>query len=254
MRNNIYTSGEYIRNHPTLDVEDTPWKLTKIIPLIAEFARDSSPKEVALLDVGGGAGLILKESSDHLRKMNITVRKYAFDLSQEMLRVQRENNPDLVALINGDISDASIQSKALDLVLMIDVLEHVPDAVRTLRELRRISRYVIFKVPLERNFFYNTLNFFNRGRLKTHVQKLGHLNSYNFKLLKEQITRYTGKVLCYSFTNVFEFYLSGDYRRRVPLWERVLFKFGNMAFELSPDLCARIFNDFVVCLVKCDQE
>ena len=64
MQNNIYTSGEYIRNNPTLDVEDTPWKLRKLIPLIDKFIIIFSQHEVKLLDVGGGAGLLLKEISN----------------------------------------------------------------------------------------------------------------------------------------------------------------------------------------------
>lgn len=54
MKNNIYTSDEYIRKNPTLDVEDTPWKLTKVIPLVDEFLTDSSLKGVNILDVGYG--------------------------------------------------------------------------------------------------------------------------------------------------------------------------------------------------------
>ncbi len=83
MKDNIYTTGEYIRKNPTLDVEDTPWKLTKVIPLVDEFLRDSSLKEVTLLDVGGGAGLILKEISTYLKKMNI---------SEALAKVLKEDN------------------------------------------------------------------------------------------------------------------------------------------------------------------
>ncbi|GAI48024.1 unnamed protein product, partial [marine sediment metagenome] len=32
---------------------------------------------------------------------------------------------------------------------MVDVLEHIPNPTAALKELRRISQYIIFKVPLE---------------------------------------------------------------------------------------------------------
>lgn len=46
-----------------------------------------------------------------------------------MLQIQRENNPDINIIINGDISETSPDNKSIDLVFMLDVLEHVPDAV-----------------------------------------------------------------------------------------------------------------------------
>jgi ubiquinone/menaquinone biosynthesis C-methylase UbiE len=252
MKNNIYTSGEYIRKNPTLDVEDTPWKLTKLLPLIDEFVRDSSLKEIKLLDVGGGAGLILKEISTYLKKMNISVKKNALDLSKEMLQIQRENNPDINIIINGDISETSLDNKSIDLVFMIDVLEHVPDAVKALKELSRISKYVIFKVPLENNLYYNFLNLIKTGGLRRDItEKVGHINFYNFKELKKQIATHTGEILRYYFTNVFEYYLSKDYYKRIVAKEKILYTLGKLAFAISPGLCSHLFNDFVVCLVKC---
>jgi ubiquinone/menaquinone biosynthesis C-methylase UbiE len=250
--NNMYASGEYIRKNPTLDVEDTPWKLTKLLPLIDEFVRDSSLKEIKLLDVGGGAGLILKEISTYLKKMNISVKKNALDLSKEMLQIQKENNSDISMIFEGSIEKTSFANKEIDLVFMIDVLEHVPDAVKSLKELSRISKYVIFKVPLENNLYYNFLNLIKTGGLRRDItDKVGHINFYNFKELKKQIATHTGEILRYYFTNAFEYYLSKDYYRRIVAKEKIPYTLGKLTFAISPGLCSHLFNDFVVCLVKC---
>jgi SAM-dependent methyltransferase len=252
MDDNIYTSGEYLQNNPTLDVEDTPWKLEKILPALDNFVKDSIVKDITLLDVGGGAGLILKGVSDYLRERNINVKKYSLDLSKEMLQIQKENNPDMITLLEGGIEKTSFRDKGIDLVLMVDVLEHVSDPVAALKELNRISKYVIFKVPLEDNLYYNMLNFIKRGGLRRYIiNKVGHINSYNFAKLRDEIIGYTGQILCYSFMNVFAFYLSRDYHKQLLARERILYSFGKLTFNLSPQLCSCFFPDSVVILVKC---
>jgi ubiquinone/menaquinone biosynthesis C-methylase UbiE len=250
--NNMYASGEYIRLNPTLDVEDTQWKLTKTFPFIDKWLREIPSTRVKVLDVGGGAGLFLKGVSGYLTAKNIRVEQYALDLSREMLEIQKRNNPDIKEIFEGSIEKTSFEDKKIDLVFMIDVLEHVPDAVKALKELSRISKYVIFKVPLENNLYYNFLNLIKTGGLRRDItEKVGHINFYNFKELKKQIATHTGEILRYYFTNVFEYYLSKDYYKRIVAKEKILYTLGKLAFAISPGLCSHLFNDFVVCLVKC---
>ena len=161
--NNMYASGEYIRRNPTLDVEDTQWKLTKTFPFIDKWLREIPSTRVKVLDVRGGAGLFLKGVSGYLTAKNIRVEQYALDLSRKMLEIQKRNNPDIKEIFEGSIEKTSFEDKEIDLVLMIDVIEHVPDAVAALKELRRISKYAIFKVPLENNLYYNVLNLIKKG-------------------------------------------------------------------------------------------
>ena len=51
---NFYISDEYIAKNPSLHEEDSPWKVSKIIPLIDVFLGYSNKNEINLLDVGGG--------------------------------------------------------------------------------------------------------------------------------------------------------------------------------------------------------
>jgi ubiquinone/menaquinone biosynthesis C-methylase UbiE len=249
---NIYYSGEYIRKNPTLDVEDTPWKLKKIIPLLDKFISQTSLTKVKILDVGGGAGLFLKGISDYLRTKNINVEQYALDLSAEMLQIQKENNADIKSVFVGSIEKTSFKDKEVDLVLMIDVLEHVPDTAAALKELSRISKYVIFKVPLENNLYYNILNLIKLGRLRLDIfQKVGHLHFYTFRKLRRQLEVHLGSILHFSVTNEFSHLLSRGYHRRINIKEKIVFSLGKLTFNISPYLCACLFPDAVVCLVKC---
>jgi len=138
----LYTSDEYLVKFPELFQEDTPWKLSKIFPVLDRWVGtlDSEQKEVNILDVGGGAGLILKGVSSYLQdRYSLSARKNSLDLSPGMLQEQQQNNPDLVQAYLEDITHTSLADKRIDLTLMIDVLEHVPEPAAALQELKRIS-------------------------------------------------------------------------------------------------------------------
>jgi len=225
---NFYVTDEYIIKNPSLHEQDSPWKVSKIIPLIDAFVEGFNRDEINLLDVGGGAGLILNKVSTYIEETyKIKVNKFALDLSPGMLEIQKKRNPDIKRSLNEDISKTSLANKEMDITLMIDVLEHVTNPIETLKELQRISKFVIFKVPLEDNLLLRALDLFKvplednlllraldfvkRGRYRQRaIEIMGHINIYNFNKCKHQIEDHTGEVLDYYFTNVFEYFLNSE--------------------------------------------
>jgi glycosyltransferase involved in cell wall biosynthesis len=251
MSEDIYTTNEYIKKNPTLHEEDSPWKIKKIIPLVDRFLKEIDKKEINILDVGGGAGLILKEISEYIRRKGIKVKKYSLDLSPGMLKIQNNNNPDIIQLLNEDIKKTSLRNKEIDLTLMIDVIEHVPNPEEALKELRRISKYVIFKVPLEDNLWNNTLNLINNGKTrKESKDKFGHINFYNDKILKNQVENNNGEVIYSNFTNVFNFFINDSYYANKRLRGKLFNIVANIFYNLSPNLASCLFGDFSMLLVK----
>lgn len=250
----LYQTNEYIIKNPSLHVEDSHWKVSKIIPLINKFLGYIDKDEINLLDVGGGAGLILKTVSQFIEKKDsIIVNKFALDLSPSMLEIQKKINPDFKKALNEDIRKTSLGNKDIDLTLMIDILEHVPTPTKALEEIKRISNFVIFKVPLDDNLSVRTWNFINKGKprhRKINVQ--GHINIYNFSKLKYQIDKHNGRVLDFNFSNVFEYFRQSKYHRNnMNLGNKIVNILGTCMFRLSPNFCSHIFHDFVIVLVKC---
>lgn len=250
---NLYLRDEYITRNPSLHEEDSPWKVSKIIPLIDRFIRYIDKDEVNVLDVGGGAGLILNAISIYtVEKYSVKVNKFALDLSPGMLEIQKRRNPDLEKALNEDIRKTSLGNKEIDLTLMIDVLEHIPNPKEALEELRRISNFVIFKVPLEESLTLSISNFARRGEPRQHrIESTGHINIYNFNKLKHEIEKHTGTVLYFDFTNVNDYLQKSEDSKK---WERrvklITFISAHM-FRLSPKLCSLVFSDHVMILVKC---
>lgn len=251
---NLYLTDEYIIKNPSLHEEDSPWKVSKIIPLIEKFTGYLNKDEINLLDVGGGAGLILNATSTYIKeRYGIKVNKFALDLSPGMLAVQKKRNPDLKKALNEDIRKTSLGNKEIDLTLMIDLLEHIPNPAKALEEAKRISEFVLFKVPLEDNLVSRTWNFVKRGEPRQHaIETVGHINVYNFNKLKYQIEKHTGQVLDSYFTNVFEYLRNSEhYKNKMSKKSKLINFVAVYMFRVSPRLCSFIFADFAMILVKC---
>lgn len=132
-----------------------------------------------------------------------------------MLEIQKKMNPNLKRALNEDIRKTSLDNKEIDLTLMIDVLEHVPNPTEALQELRRISKFVIFKVPLEDNLTLRVSNFIRRGETRQPIETIGHINVYKFGKLKNEIEKYIGQILYHYFTNVFDTIIVQSIIRRI---------------------------------------
>ena len=250
----LYLEDEYLKKIPTLHEYDSPWKLSKIIPLVDEFLYKFEKEEINLLDVGGGAGLILKGISKYIEnRHNKIVYKYVLDLSPKILEIQKKRNPDLKRALNEDICNTSISNKEIDLTLMIDVLEHIPYPQIALKELRRISNFVILKVPLEDNLYYRIWNFLKRGEKRHYsIENSGHINFYNFYELKNQIRSCLGAIVNFYFTNVFEFLKrSPHYNKNMNFKDKLINLISLNMFKVSPKLTSSLFHDFIMILCKC---
>lgn len=255
VNSNFYVSGEYIEKNPTIHEEDNAWKTKKILSFIdAAMNHLSGKNEINILDVGGGTGLIVKNIGLYIHKIfKLKINKFCLDVSPDMLKIQEKNNPGTVKFLCEDIRKTSFREKQIDLTLAIDVLEHVPEPEKTLRELRRISAFTIFKVPLEDNLILKILNFVTRSKFKQEktLGTLGHINTFNIDSLTKIISKYYGQIIKFSYTNAYEYFLySPDYTARNTLIHKIVYFMAMTLYKLSPAFAAQVFNDFVIILAE----
>jgi len=163
---------------------------------------------------------------------------------------QRERNPDVVEAFKEDISDTSIEEKKMDLCLMIDVIEHVPNPAIALKELKRISGFVIFKTPLENNLYCNTRSFLSGAYRQKQVDTIGHVNYFSSKQLNHLLSQNCGKVIYDFYSNCYKNFLTSSDHNRVSI---KVFNLAGFIFQLfSPSIAALIFTDYKMSLVNCD--
>lgn len=131
----------------------------------------------AVLDAGCGEGETLERLAPLLPKAVTGV-----DLNRESVEFTRERIPDGEFTV-ADILDLPFAGDSFDLVLCLEVLEHIPDPGPALAELARVgSRDIIFSVPSEPWFRLGSLA---RGKYLSgwgnHPEHVNHWNPRSFR-------------------------------------------------------------------------
>lgn len=131
-------------------------------------------KVKSILDVGCGEGITL----DNFRKKKIGEKLYGIDYSDEALKIGRKIYPYL-NLKKGDIYDIKEKNNSFDLVMATEVLEHLDNPQKALKELIRVSKkYVLLSVPNEP--FFIGANFLRGKYLKSFGNHPEHINHWTF--------------------------------------------------------------------------
>lgn len=136
-----------------------------------------------ILDAGCGEGFVLS----YLLQENDGRLFTGLDCSLEAIEMARQMVPG-VSFHVGDLREMPYGDGSFDLVICLEVLEHLPDPHRGLRELRRVtSAHCLLSVPHEPIF--RTINFLRgkhvsaRGRDPEHLQ---HWTAGQFRRLVDQ--------------------------------------------------------------------
>lgn len=137
----MYTFGTYLKNNPTWHVEDSPWKAMRIVEMI----KRNNLHPDSICEIGCGAGEILNQLYLQLPEKIIfhgyEISPQAFDLCQQRQKEER------LQYHLGNILQEEITF--FDIILAIDVIEHVEDCFDFLRKLRQKGQYKIFHIPLD---------------------------------------------------------------------------------------------------------
>lgn len=136
----MYTTNEYIEKHPTYDVEHSPWKAKEIIKIL----KKNKIKPNSVCEVGCGAGEILNQL--YIQMPN-NISFVGYEISPQAFKLCKQREKDR---INFYLEDLLKNEKAFfDLVLAIDVFEHIEDYLGFLKKLRKKGLYKIFHIPLD---------------------------------------------------------------------------------------------------------
>ncbi len=137
-----YLDGSYHLKNPTFHVEDSPWKAGQISKMLER--HDLSPASVA--EIGCGAGEILVQLSKCLPDTDFS----GFELSPQAYALCEQRRSDRVDFTNSDLFEQTGRTP-FDVMLCIDVFEHIDDPFSFLRKLKPFSRQFIFHIPLDMN-------------------------------------------------------------------------------------------------------
>jgi ubiquinone/menaquinone biosynthesis C-methylase UbiE len=158
--------GKYRSRNPVVR-----YLVGRFLHRVAELVATEGPHRV--LEVGCGEGVVLATLALRLPG----TRFDGLELDETALEQARVRCPG-AKLVRGDACELPFGDQSFDLVVCLEVLEHLPEPVRALRELRRVARAgCLLSVPYEPFFrvgnFLRGKNVTRFGDPSDHLQHWG---------------------------------------------------------------------------------
>jgi len=125
-----------------------------------------------VLDLGCGDGSFLAEFSGKIKTSILA----GADISQEALRIARENLPG-IEFFQTDLNGKFILNRRFDVIVLSEVLEHLENDDALLEQIASFCHYVVISVP--------------GGPADKIDRRYGHIRNYSGQLIKEKL-QYNG--------------------------------------------------------------
>ncbi|MDP1671516.1 MAG: class I SAM-dependent methyltransferase [Burkholderiales bacterium] len=159
-----YLGADYLRDNPSWDSEDSPWKAGKV----RELLEGNAIAPASVVDVGCGAGIVLAE----LQKSWHSARYAGYDIAPDAERFWAAPRARGIELVVGDFLDAA--TPVYDVLMALDVLEHLQDPFAFLARLKGRANHYVFHFPLD----LSAISVLRESPLLHVRRKVGHVHYY----------------------------------------------------------------------------
>ena len=220
-----YEDGSYLAKNPTWHEEDSSWKAGEIRKILGRNKIEPS----TICEVGCGAGEILTCLAN---SYSTNVLFSGYEISPQAFTICKNKERQNLRYFLGDLLDD--KEASFEVVMAIDVFEHVEDYIGFLRKFRAKGKYKVFHIPLDLS-----VQAVLRSRpILEGREKVGHIH-YFTKETALAVLRDTGyKVVDYSYTSISLEYSKYGWKNRLMKLPRKLL------FAIHKDLAARILGGF----------
>ncbi len=186
MFENIYTSGEYLKKNPTWHVEESPWKVKQIIRMMTQ----SSIVPRTICEVGCGAGEVLRQLQEY---MDTICLFWGYEISPQAFELCKTRANERLRFKLADIGQE--EDAFFDLILIMDVIEHLEDYFSFLRSLKSKSHYKIFHIPLD----LSVQSILRRNALLGVREAYGHIHYFTKDIALQMLKDVGYEVLDYFY-------------------------------------------------------
>ncbi len=221
-------NSNYLQTNPTWHVQDSPWKATQILKMLER----NKLQPASVVEIGCGAGEILNQLQQRMDDKSIQFSGYeiapdAFKLAQTR---QRSN-------LTYYCEDLLQNNNTYDLLLMIDVFEHVDDYLGFIKKTSDKAQYKIYHIPLDISLWSVLTNYPMDAR-----KRVGHLH-YFMKDTALATLEYAGEEV------IDWFYTAGVmelYKKDMNFTGRIINGLRRFLYWLKPDWGVKAFGGFSI--------
>jgi len=181
----IYEDGTYARINPNWHAEDSPWKAGQVLRMLEK--HHLAPRSVA--EIGCGAGEILHALGERLVG---DCEIHGFDIAPAAIAMARRRQTGRLQFHEQDLLETE---RFFDLLLVIDVVEHVPNYLEFLERCRQRARYKIYHIPLEIH-----VSSVLRGRVTSARKSVGHIHYFSAESALATLEDTGHRIIDHAFT------------------------------------------------------
>ena len=229
MSQNMYLDGTYLANTGgTWNTDDCPFKAR----YIAEILRRNAIKPATVCEVGCGAGEILNQlATVHGAWFGPDTRFAGYDIAPTAIEMAQPRAGERVSFHCQDLFETRDR---FDLMLTIDVIEHVEDYFSFLRQLRDRASHHVFHIPLEMSS-----QMIAQGEpLMWARRAVGHIHHFNKDTAVAALEDTGYEVVDYLYTPGYAELPVNSLKRAIARLPRKLL------FPLKPDLAVRLLGGY----------
>lgn len=184
----VYSDGTYHENNPTWHEEDSPWKALQIQKIIERNSLDPSK----ICEIGCGAGEILNKLSEHYENKK---EFFGYEISPQAFELcAKKSKHNLTFKLANLLED---DADYFDIVMAIDVFEHVEDYFGFLRKLKTKAKYKIFHIPLD----LSVQTVLRSSPIIKHRKSVGHIHYFTKETALETLKDTGYQIVDYFYTN-----------------------------------------------------
>jgi SAM-dependent methyltransferase len=220
----LYIDGRYEVLHPTWHSEDSEWKGQRVIAML----RRNQLEPHTVCEIGCGAGGILRMLQ---RSLSSDCDFTGYEISpQAYARCAAHANKSLQFVLGDFLQQPRLD---LDLLLCMDVVEHVQDYLGFLKQVRERGHRKLFHVPLDLSL---------QGLLREVPEAVrksaGHLHYFTRKLFFEALKETGYKIIDWSYTPAAVDLPARSFAMACAKWPR------KAMFAFSPELAVRMLGGY----------
>jgi cyclopropane fatty-acyl-phospholipid synthase-like methyltransferase len=220
----LYVDGEYLARNPGWHVHESAWKAKQILGLLRQ--NHLAPKTIC--DVGCGAGEVLRQLQENLgNECNF----WGYDISPQAYALARRRANERLHFARADFCEE--ETRSFDLILLLDVIEHLEDYFSFLRRVKQKGGHKIFHIPLD----LSVQTVLRKNALIKRREMYAHVHYFTKQTALRTLEDTGYRVLDYVYTARSIEFASEP-------WELALKLPRRLCFAIDQDLAAQVLGGF----------
>ncbi len=223
---NIYLGkqSKYSEKNKEWGSYNSAWKAGEIVKIIRRHTINANN----IVEIGCGAGEVLYQLNNKINDDTVIFEGY--DISEYAINIANQKTVKNVKFYNKDF--LITKKNNYDLLLMIDVFEHVPDYLNFIEENAKRAIFKIYHIPLDM-----TVSAILRDQFSTVRKSVGHLHYFTKETALETLKDTGQEIIDY-------FYTAGSFESRQKLRTRIANIPRILIYPLMPNMTVKLIGGY----------